>query len=305
MDEKTADKFIGEGNQEQAGRGRNVEILLKVIRHGERTKEGELTDHGREITAQRAAESGISAEDFDAVKAIGSTAGPKGPDGMQRALETADIYAEQIAGDKVLNTRGSEVLSYETLKLSPPFDWKKEYDSHLPDNFEQLSNEEKVKAAKTAQAATFSVLFNLHTPEAEDMKKELAGSFAYLVDRYTKMAHRLDSGSRVLMPAGTHGGSMEFLLQCALVWTDEQGVQHTGLDSLEPIGGEFSPSDSYNVSLKTDAEGNLERVKVTFDSPERPKGEMWLDLARLEEPLAFYRELHPEVGAYPEFTNKN
>src|ERR1700722_2766923 len=118
--------------------GENVEIVLKFMRHGERDLDGNLTDYGRGITKERARESGIDENDFDAVKAIGSTAGPKGPTGMPRALETADIYAHEIAGDEAFQTRARRILSYEDLKNGIPFDWFAMYGKNLPENFAEL-----------------------------------------------------------------------------------------------------------------------------------------------------------------------
>ncbi len=119
--------------------GKNVEILLKFIRHGERDPEGNLLDCGREVTKQRAVESGLAAEDFDAVKAIGSPAGPVGPNGMQRSLETADIYAAEIAGDDAFSTRVNNLLSYETLIQPPPYNHTEIYDAHLTEIFADMS----------------------------------------------------------------------------------------------------------------------------------------------------------------------
>ncbi|MBI5139957.1 MAG: hypothetical protein HZA94_00705 [Candidatus Vogelbacteria bacterium] len=279
-------------------RGKNVKIVLKFIRHGERTKEGQLTDYGRKITAICAKESGIKPEDFDAVKAIGSTAGPKGPGGLQRSLESADIYAHEIAGDGALETRGSDVLDYENLKSPAHFDHTTVYNSFLPPDFEKLSDEEKAKAAKYAQRQMLERYFSDKTPEGEAATNEVAGSFAYIIDWYIKMTKRLESGSEVLMPAGTHGGTMEFLLQKALVYKDRDGVEHTGFELLDAINGEFDPSEAFNVTIETDDKGGLKEIKVTFDNAARPQGDMHLDLSKLDEARKYYLELHPEHRKY-------
>lgn len=290
--------------RETKEKGKNVKIVIKFMRHGERTTEGELTDYGREITAMRADESGIKPDDFDAVKAIGSTAGLKGPTGMQRSLETADIYAKKVAGDEVFKSRGSEVLNYEMLKSPAPFDHMKVYNSFLPDNFKELSNEDKAKAAKVAQSKILNLYFSTDTPEARLATQEVVGSFAYLIDRYIRMSKRLDSGSNVLMPAGTHGGTMEFLLQQALIYKDKDGVQHVGFDSLDAINGEFDPSEAFDVILETDDKGDLKEVKVKFDNPNRSQGDMRLDIGKLEESRKYYLSLHPEHGPYEPLRQK-
>jgi hypothetical protein len=279
---------------EQKEFGRQVEIVLKFIRHGERTKEGTLTDHGRDITAERARESGLEEAGFDAVKAIGSNAGPKNPDGMGRSLETADIYGYEIGGDAQFATRAQKALNYQTFVNQEPFDWLAFYNSNLPENFNELSDEEKVNAAKQAQVATVNHLINLDTPEAKGYRQEAAGSFAYVIDHYAQMAKRLKSESKVLIPAGTHGGVMEFVLREALVRKDRDGKEIIGFSDLDEIGGEFSPSEGYDVDIETDEDGNLGPLKVSFDNKSRPTGDFYLDKAKLEELKDFYIKLHSD-----------
>src|SRR3989344_5951387 len=108
-------------NPEAKEFGTNVELLLKIIRHGERDpKTNFLTDQGREITKQEAEKFktnvGNGVDDFDLVKAIGSTVGPANSEGMGRAEETAHIYAHEIVGEDAGATRKTEVLSYENIK---------------------------------------------------------------------------------------------------------------------------------------------------------------------------------------------
>ncbi len=274
-------------------RGRNIRIILKMIRHGERTKEGLLTDYGRKVTRERARESGIKAGEFEAVKAVGSTAGPKSPTGMGRSLETAHIYAEELAGEKAFQARAKDMLSYETLKSSSPYDHRAVYNANLPPNFEELSDEEKAKAAKKANEAAINHFLSLDTPEAEAFKKEVAGAFAYFVEHYEKMAKHLKSGSRVLLPSGTHGGLMEPFLQQTLVRRLEDGREILGFKKLEEIGGDFDPSEAFNVEVGTDNAGSPTTLKVTFDNPDRPKPtEAYLDRERLHELSEYYQKLH-------------
>lgn len=270
--------------------GSNVEVLLKVMRHGERDKDGSLLDIGREITRNKAFSSGIKTDDFDAVKAIGSNAGPKGPSGVGRAAETADIYAHAISGDKKFNSRLSEPLSYENIISKTPFDWNEAYNNFLPENFTNLSDEEKMKASKLAQTKTFDRLIN--DPDAEDYRKETAGAVAYIMEHYQEMTRKLNSGSKVLIPAGTHGGSMEFLLQQTLIHTDKNGETRIGLDNFKDIGGEFDPSDSYNIHIRTDEDGKLRDILVTFDNPNRPQSQLLLDAQKIKELSDFYKSLH-------------
>lgn len=279
---------------EKRERGKNVQIVLKFIRHGERDLEGSLTDYGRAVTRAKARGSGIEKSEYDAVKAIGSDAGPKGEAGMQRSLETAHLYAQEIAGDKAFVTRPEKVMSYQELVNTIPFDYDKIYQSNIPDDFDLLTDEEKSTTAKKAQKAVVSHLINMHTPEAEQYKKEAAGSLAYLIEHYCKMANRLDGNSRVLLPAGSHGGMMEHILEMALVRKGSGKIQR-GFTDLEEIGGEFNPSEAFNVEISTDENGHLKPLKVEFDNPSRPQDEMYLDSDIVTELAENYEQLHSET----------
>lgn len=274
-------------------RGTNVHIDIRFIRHGEKTPEGMLTDYGREVTRQKAHEHDIKLEDFDAVKAVGSTAGPKGPLGMERSLETAHIYAIEVAKDKAFATRPRKVLDYERIVSAPPFNWTEFYNANLPSNFSELSDEEKARASKTAEKATLNHLLYLKTPLAEKYKKERAGSFAYFIDYYQRFAKHLKSGSKVLLPAGTHGGMVEVFLQQALVRRFEDGSEVIGFKDIEEIGGAFDLSESFTIRIATNKNGNLERLNLVFDDPKRPKFlEIYLDQNKLKELKRYYEELH-------------
>ena len=279
-------------NKEGSERGENVQVRVKFIRHGERTPEGELTDHGREITEDQAVESDEHWDDYHAVKAVGSDAGLSSGAGA-RALETADIYAKEIDEDEKFNTRVESILNYETLINPIPYDHKAMHTAALPENFDTLSDEEKAKASKIAQVQVIDNLMSMDTKEAEDYRKEIAGSFAHVVLHYCDMAQRLYSGSKVLIPAGAHGGTMEMLLREALVRKNAEGDDIVGFNKTGEIGGEFDPSEAYNIDVKTDEDGALKKLQVSFDNLERelPDG-MYLDFEKVQDLAEYYDELH-------------
>ena len=279
--------------------GANVTIDVKFIRHGERTTDGELTDYGRDVTKQRAQESGIAGDDNDAAKAGGSNADPSARTQMGRSVETAHIYAQEIAGEDAYATRPqqrfSQSLNYENIVSARPYDHRAVYNANLPENFKELSDAEKVVAAKKAQTETLNYVMKLDTPEAKQWKKEAAGAYAAVVEHYLRQAEKLKSGSRVLRPEGSHGGMMEWLLKEALVRKDVSGTTKVGFQTLEEIGGDFDPSEAYTVHVATDAQGEPQTLTVTFDNKNRPATEtMHLDIDKVKELTAFYRELHKE-----------
>ncbi|TSC78404.1 MAG: Uncharacterized protein G01um101429_800 [Parcubacteria group bacterium Gr01-1014_29] len=314
MGEKFADV---EGNAEVL-KGKNVEILLKFQRHG--LREGlNLTPEGREITRDLAEKSNwrvtddseSSARAFDAAKAIGSPQGapkatPENPRPMSRALETAHITAETVAGERAgeWKSRPEKRLNYENIKTPKPYNHEKIYNGALAaairklgrGDLEQkdLTKEEKIQVTEEAQAVVIQHISSLDTPEAQVFKKENAGMFADLVEHYMDMTHYLNNDSKVLYVAGTHGGTMEWLLQEALVHTDAQGNKIVGFKSPDEIGGGFNSSDAYNVDIMNDENGDLKDLRVTFDNPERPQEEMHLDVEKIHELATFYRTLHEQ-----------
>jgi hypothetical protein len=284
-------------------KGKNVKMILRFIRHGERTKEGILTDYGREVTKQKARESGIQKEEYDAVKALGSNAGPRreiepGKNGglkkIGRSLETAEIYAQEIAGEDTSQTRPRNLLNYEPLVSKPPYDHTAIYNGALPENFDLLPDDEKARASKHAQAAVLDHLIGLNTPEAQAYKREVAGAFSSFIIRSENLAERLKAGSKVLMPSGTHGGLIEPFLAETLVRRMEDGREIRGFERIEEIGGDFDPSESFDVEISTEENGNLGplRLKWEKDSPRPSAPEMYLDSDKVRELAAYYKELH-------------
>ncbi len=284
-------------------RGTNVLVRVKFIRHGERTPKGELTDYGRDIIVKKAAESGLKDEKFDTVKAYGSQAGPKVdialPEHIQamgRAFETAHIYTQAVnASGKDYVPRPKDILSYEAIKSPMPYDHTKIYNLNLPENYESLSDEEKVQAARKAQSAVVNHLLALNTPEAERYVKEVAGVFAKIINHRIKLSRRLDSGSKVLLVEGTHGPMPELLLREALVRKAQDGQEIRGFEDINEIGGPLYPSESIDVLVERDENGNLKKARVELD-PLKPhfEGEMYLDLKKLDELEKFYDAIHGE-----------
>jgi hypothetical protein len=276
--------------------GKNIELLLKIVRHGDRDpKTNMLTDYGRSETKVNANESGLNNDDFDIIHAVGSTVGPFDEKGMGRAEATAHIYAGEVAGKEDFNTRKTEVLAYDNLVNKVPYDHRAVYNSFLPENFNDLSSEEKGKAGIEAQGKLVDFVLALDTPEAREYKEEGAGSMAYLIKHYQDVAHRLGSGKKAFVPAGVHGTFMEFLFQKALIRKDADGNEIKGFNNLSEIGGQHNTSEAFSVKINTDQNGVNEPVTLIFDNPNRPASEMILDQDIVNELAKKYEELHPEI----------
>lgn len=283
--------------------GKDVEILLKIIRHGDRDPSTNmLTDFGVEETARKARESSLEADDFDVMRAMGSTVGPYDKNDRGRAEATAHIYVKEIAGDENFHTRKTEVLAYDSLKSKVPYDHKAVYNSFLPKNFADLSPEEKGKAGVEAQGKLVDFVLTLNTPEAQKYKEEGAGSVAYMIKHYQEAAHRIVSGKKHLTVDGMHGTFMEFLFQKALIRKDVEGKEIKGFNNLSEIGGQHNVSEAFTIKVKTDQDGNDEPLVLAFDNTNRPAfTEMILDKSVVDELSKKYKELHPEISALRAF----
>lgn len=301
-------------------RGKEVRIVLKFQRHG--LREGTvLTDEGRQITRDLAEKSGwhVVGEDqnaheegaFNAAKSIGSAADTpektaENPHPLSRALETANITARTVAGERAgtWHPRPEARLNYKSVQTPAPYDHLPMYNAALEQamrdlgsgktKLADLTKEEKVKVTEQAQTEVVRHVSSLNTPEADVWKAEAAGMFADLIEHYTDMTRHLDNNAKVLYVAGTHGGTVEWLLQKALVWTDEHGNVKTGYESPDEIGGAFQSSDAYNVNIETNEKGELQEIKVTFDDPKRTQlvRDAHFDLNTLNELAKQYKELH-------------
>ena len=303
--------------KESPDRGKEVEIVLKFQRHGLRTGTT-ITPEGREITRESAKKSGWHLSEgssdlggFHTAKAIGSPADlpqatPDNPKPSSRAMETAYITAATIAGKRAgdWKLRPEPRLSFENIKTPRPYNHREIYNAALAQAIqklgkgdlkqEDLTKEEQIKVTEEAQVLTIQHVNSLDTPEARAFKKENAGMFADLLEHYIKMTGFLKNKSRALYVAGTHGATMEWLLQEALVRTDSESKKKIGFESFDEIGGGFNSSEVYNVHILSDENGDLRELRVTFDNPTRPQSDMYLDADKLHELAHFYRLLRKD-----------
>ncbi|EKE15803.1 MAG: hypothetical protein ACD_11C00103G0005 [uncultured bacterium] len=294
----------------KAEKGANIELVLHILRHGDRNLDGSLEDYGRSRTKENAKNSPLLDESFDIVKAFGSAAGPKvevpGDNlMMQRSLETAHIFGKELAGDKLYKTRPKWILNYENLILDTPFDYLKihenfanEYISNIlkykNKTFNDLSDNDKKRVSEYADAKSVSYLMELDTEEARDSRREIAGSFAVLIKHYVKMIQeKLKSDQKLLFPLGSHTGMIEPFLAETVIWKNKNGEEIHGA-TFEEIGGNFVPSEGFDVVLKTNQDRKLESVRLRFDNQERLGGEIFLNMRKIDELAEFYQNLHAD-----------
>lgn len=273
-----------EKSKVETEKGKNNRILIKIMRHGEKTPEGLLTDYGREETSEKSKKEKELLGEFDIIKAVGSDSGEKGPKGIGRALETADIYTEEsIFNDdrKKYKSRPRRLLSLDGLKTSAPFDWTAYYKSQLPDSFNQLGEEDKSKASHRAHEACVNRILTMS--EGEEYCRDIASRHAFFINRYLKMIEGLNNDTKVFYPAGAHGGCMEVFLQRCLKIKKKDEPEKIGFNDVSEIGGSFRPSEGFFVDITTN-ENSEKQVKLFMDDPEKLKDvELTFDLEKIEE----------------------
>jgi len=300
-------KSFETGFETKSENGKNVEVMLVYLRHGHRGLSGDLTDLGRDETAEIARELNLG-EQYDMVKPYGSKAGPlkkietesvvgEKELNMGRSMETSLIFAQNslAPGQEMYNPKPIDSVNYEKYKSTRPYDHIAIYNSFIPSDYNDLPDEKKVMAAKYAQKKTIEHLMSLNSAEAQEYKKEVAGGYALPLVHFAKMSERLKSNQKILAPLGAHGGHLELLLQQAMVRNDSRGNRIVGFENLDEIGGEIDPSEGFSVQIKRDENGKLQDYVLTFFNQEkRPAGEFVLDASKIREVSEFYEELHRE-----------
>lgn len=249
----------------EAKLGRNVEIRASFMRHAPKADVKEpgagatLSEAGREAARQvgRRFES-----KRHGIKAYTSP--------VDRAMETADlILGEQKKKEiKIFKSRKRTELGIVPGSKDFYTKFKELTKQNLPENFDELSAEEKEEAVFAAEDKALDWWFELGDKKFDKdtaTAREVGASVALLVDKYIRMTDFMNSGSSVDLLNVSHKGTLEpFLKQVLLRQVeDESGKIKTvrGFDKLEEIGGGMKTVESWDLLVKTDEHGN-KNVKV-------------------------------------------
>ena len=287
--------------------GKNVQIHLFAMRHGDRSPEGALSDEGREQARLRGeafrarlAETG----GVDAVKVYGSTDGPQipieTPNGemeMGRAGETGFIAGSQIDPEYQHEVDLVEALGHEKILTPAPYEgsYPDFYKSFLPDNYAELEGDVKIAAGNEAQKKIVEYYFEKAetTENGATYFKEIAGAVAFRILEYQRMAHKLYSDSSLAIVQGGHGPSFDFLFKSALIRESPDGGEPIrGFETLDEIGGQQQTAEGFDIKIGTTTEGQDAEITLEFVESHRPAGVMKLDREVLRELAAFYADLH-------------
>lgn len=126
--------------------------------------------------------------------------------------------------------------------------------------------------------------FDSEKPDNETASpKEVAESFAYIIQRYINMTDKLYTGSNIDLINSTHQGLPETLLKEILIRRSDD-LDIKGFEKLEEIGGALKPAESMEFLIQTDHNGD-KNVKLHFRECVYD-----IDLARLYELAELYKE---------------
>lgn len=214
------------GLEKKVDRGKNVEIEVTFMRHGEKDKAGNLTDYGRE----QVREYGKTLEGTS--KAYASS--------VKRVIDTVDEVISSSKGIK-LKTRIRRELGLP--RMSKKF------------------IEEYIKNPSGTMNKWYQDR-NKEFDNQTDSSQKVAEGFAYLLDNYIKMSSRLPDGSKVNLINGTHEGLPEALLNEVMV-RYENGGRVRGFDEVEDIGGTLKYGEGMKFRIFRDKEGK-DRVELDF-----------------------------------------
>lgn len=277
--------------------GKEITLDLLILRHGRRDG-GYLTEEGRvqvdENIRDLIKRKMLLPGDYDLVRPISSFAGPKDEtSGLPRSAESAEIAVDVLTGTHVERAKVVGIqpeLSYEETEHEPNFNYTAIYEGARQRALE--SGKEPEEAEHAAQIAVFNKLCE---PESEPYTREAAGALARVILYYKNEVQHMPPNTAVMLVAGTHSGHMEWLLKHALVWRGNDEKEHIGFSDFDSIGGPFNTAESYKVSIRTDSNGEIEKIAVRFNNPNRSQEEMYLNLDTVQELARDYEALHASV----------
>lgn len=237
--------------------GKDVSINVSVIRHGEKTKKGELSFLG----SLKAMTNGIRKEiPEQGLKAYVSP--------FDRTKKTVEAI---LKGIRLKAKKHKTFKTRVRLELAPP-EWE---------HFDVLAKGCKEAVAKQGQGGLFKYV--LSEPLAQKDLEKWTSGLAYMIDSYTRMTDKLYSHSNIELMHVTHDIVIGDFLRKVAILKDEKG-ERVNLDNLDAVGGSIKPLEGFNFKIYSDKEGKKD-IKILF----RHK-ELGIDKERLQELADKYKQ---------------
>lgn len=221
-------------------RGKDVKIFVSVMRHGEKTLEGELSDLGFKKAKKKGLEKEIPKN------GIKSYTSP-----FRRTTETLKAILkgieEKSKSKKIFKTR-------VRLELAPP-KWK---------HFEKIVEKAKRIGAIKGESGILNYL--LSEPLAQEDIEKWTSGLAYLIDTYRKMGKRLYSRSEIELQHITHDIVIADFLRKVAILKDKEN-RRIEVKNLDIIGGYIKPLEGFIFEIYLDDKGS-EHLKIIFRGKE-------------------------------------
>jgi len=233
MPEEEFKKFIPE-EEPKKEKGKNVRITISVSRHGEKTPNEELSELGSMESKEKGKKEIIPE---GGVKAYTSP--------FRRAIETTESELEGIGKQ---DTKQRIYETKERSELAPP-NWRKE-----------VYEGAKKIYAKEGEDGVFR--YTLAEPLAQEDLEKWTSGMAFIIDRYRRMANRLNSDTNIKLIHTTHDVVIGDFLRKAAILKDEGGGR-IDLGNLDVVGGPIKYLEGFDLEIYLDEEGK-EHLKIIF-----------------------------------------
>lgn len=252
----------------EVDKGKNVEVSIRLTRHGEKDEKGNLSEEGK----VKAEDYGKQYLDPDKIRVTRVSR-------KKRVIETAETALKQL-GKKIRMREKFELSSESVVLDSEKSDFFRRADERLAEA--NNMTDEKERNQKIEKAEEKNVLewlsYNDQRPDKGTASpKEVVRNLAPLIKRNLDFVSRLKSGTKVEFFNVTH----EFMLAALIKYLIKKRTESRGLENGEEImrnTGRIKPLEDIVIKAQTDENGAEEQIEVLF------RGEKYeLDLDKLNE----------------------
>jgi len=228
-------------------KGRNVEITIHLVRHGEKADDGSLSARGYEEAKAIAPGFGFS----DVVKGYTSAA--------PRVVSTREALEEGTPSKRHMKSRVRPELSISALQ-TPTAEFSPFFRDVLRKRLQEAHKQpEEIRWQKVHEAEIQTMqewlAFGENQPDSETTApKDVAAGVASHILRQIEMAKRLKDGSKVDFSNVTH----EFMLAAFIKYAVENG------ETVLKTKGSIRYLDDLKILVKTNEKGETS-IAVEFD----------------------------------------